>query len=277
MNRSKSQFKKALRRESQSLAQADVPILTTSATFRKELSYRFGIEFKTKGDLIYSRAHYSMAEAVRQKAKQKKLSSYLADPINYVNLEGWDKVNLVEEIGKLAARNKLLKKIKSRFDTLIRGKSPIRAPIELPLKNLASQVNKPIICLHYEVANLLASSHQLVCVVTDPHVRLEYLKSLPEIHQINQSHPNFAVFDQQTKKDFLSLAKKQAKFVDAKKVVVTGPPIDPRILKIRYKKELPKKDQPINLAVTTGGLGQSLNEIKKLLNSLASLLRKPEN
>lgn len=271
------QLKKALIAESHQLAKVEVPILTVSASFRKELSYEYQALPQTIGDLIYSRAHYSMAEAVKRKAEQKHLTAYVADPINYVTVKGWQKVSFTETVGKLIARNRCLKNIKEKLDRLIRGNSPISQPIVKPLQFLSQDINKPIICLHYEVANLLAANHQVICVVTDPHVRQEYLKTLPTQNagQIKKTYPSFAVFDQQTKSDFLSLAQQEGKFVDTKKIVVTGPPIDPRILRCRHTKK-PPKNRPVRLAITTGGLGQNLKEIKNTIKPMVELLKKPE-
>lgn len=269
------QLDKAYKSQKRRLAEVQVPIATVSATYRKELSYWYKNPMTTAGDLVYSRAHYSMAEAVRYQAELMDLSTQVADPMNFVDPENWKKVKFTEVIGKVVARKNLIKKLKDKLDKLIRSKSPITEPIARPLKLLFEDVKQPIICLHYEAANLLNLQNQpLVDVVTDPHVRQHYLKALPLKGQPHNS-PYYAVFDPQTKVEFLNLAKKLGKSLDPEKVVVTGPPIDPRIIKSQKRTKL-ELQLPLNLAVTTGGLGQNLDEIKKVLSSLAPLLKPPE-
>jgi UDP-N-acetylglucosamine:LPS N-acetylglucosamine transferase len=86
----------------------------------------------------------------------------------------------------------------------------------------------------------------------------------------------FAVFDTKTKSTFLKLAKTLHKHIDPDRIVVTGPPVDPRITNLAKNKPLITKDQPVNIGITTGGLGTNLPEIKTALTQLAPLLEPPE-
>ena len=66
--------------------------------------------------------------------------------------------------------------------------------------------------------------------------------------------------------------------IAANRVIITGPPIDPRITAIGRNSTVRSFSEggPINLAVTTGGLGTNLSEIKQVLDQLAPLLNPPE-
>src|SRR5690606_11265149 len=112
-------------------------------------------------------------------------------------------------------------------DRFLRSRLPITPAIQGPLLHLMEAVHRPIISLHIETGNMLAlAGKQIIQVVTDPHVREDYLNQahLPNIH--------FCVFDEKTKKEFLQKAKDlgKDKFVDSAKVTVTGNPIDPRVV-----------------------------------------------
>ena len=61
--------------------------------------------------------------------------------------------------------------------------------------------------------------------------------------------------------------------VHPNKVIVTGPPVDPRILKAREKKTA-WRNGPLKIVITTGGLGTNKPEIHQLLTQLLPLLRR---
>lgn len=265
-------LEEALIQESLLLKKSDVPILTVSATFKKELADKYHSEIRsTSPDVVFSRAHYSMAEAVRDTAEEMKLRAQMSDPTNYVSVKNWKNVEFVETSGQVVARVKLLKWLKDKVDTFVRGKLPVSESIQVPLNYLTREIGKPVISLHYEVGNMLArNGKKVVQVVTDPHVRPQYLDCLPSDNII------YALFDEETKADFIAEAKQQNKNVGEKQLVVTGPPVDPRICRIGMSKKVMKKGEPVNLAICTGGLGTNLSEIRKALDILSPLLRPPE-
>ena len=132
--------------------------------------------------------------------------------------------------------------------------------------------------MHYETGNILASAGKTVIqAVTDPHVHEQYLTSLPpQSTLVTEPYISYAVFDEKTKHDLLKLAKILKKEIYENDVVVTGPFVDPRVSAIgETEKNLPKNG-PINLAITTGGLGTNLKEIKIALDSFRPLLVPPE-
>ena len=275
-------LKKALLYEQKSMAEADVPIATVSGTFKKELAKYFQTVPNLEGDVLYSRAHYSMAEAVRQQALSEDLSTYLIDPMNYVGQEGWKKVVFTQTVGRLMARHKLLRWIKDQIDTIARSKLPISEAITPPLLYLSNFVKKPIISMHYEAGNILSANRfPILQYITDPHVRPQYLDPLPNLDTPKDQHFNghvtYAVFDQNTKKKVFSLAKELGKRVEENQVVIVGPPVDPRIIRIgkKHPKKI-KRGEPINIAITTGGVGTNYKEIKTLLHRLYPLLKPPE-
>lgn len=264
-------LKNALQEERTLFEKVEVPIVTISATYRKELADRYYSLVHTPAEVIYSRGHYSMAEAVRQQAIRMKKSVQLSDPTNFVSKKDWRKIEFTEKIGLLAARNKLFKIVKNKLNSFIRGNLPISKAIAPPLLFLTEKTSQPIISMHYETGNILAQMKKTVIqAVTDPHVHPQYLDKLPSLNI------TFAVFDEKTKEDFLKLAKNLNKEIDENQVVVTGPFIDPRILDIGKKKKIISKEKPVNLAIVTGGLGTNLNEIKELLKKLEVLLIPPE-
>lgn len=264
-------LKKALEHHRDSFGEAQVPVITISATYRKELADKFDVLLSHKGsDVVFSRAHYSMAEAVSRAAEEMELAHHMSDPTNFVSAKDWKKVEFTETIGQLMARYKLLKQLKDKIDTVARSKLPITEAVSKPLDYMTEKIKCPPISLHYEVGNLLCKLKKTVVqVVTDPHVRPQYLDALPS------EKITYCVFDDETKKEFFKQAEKQNKQVDKDQVVVTGPPVDPRIARIgKSKKEFPK-GRPLRLAITTGGLGTNLTEIKEALQQLTPLL-KPE-
>jgi len=270
----------ALEEEADLLERAAVPIVTVSATYKKELAKHYHLTYHTAADVVYSRAHYSMAEAVYQAALAGGHTSHLVDPTNFVSEENWKKIEFTQKVGRLMARHKLLKWIKDQIDTVVRSNLPITKPITPPLRRLTKNVHRPIIAMHYEVGNLLVrEGHQVIQTLTDPHVRPQYLDPLPSVKSKKTAHPHlkFSVFDEATQTAFFKTAVDLGKLVDPNQVVVTGPPIDPRIAKLAKRRKSLRSKRPVNLAVTTGGLGTNLSEIKQVLDDLRPLLLPPEN
>lgn len=242
-----------------------VPIITISATFRKDIAEHLGEKTRSLEEAVFSRAHFSMALGIFEQARRMGLTSWLVDPTNYVSEKDWGKILFTERIAETVARSPVLKKIKDIVDTFARNKLPISQAVKEPLKYVSSGVQNPIISFHYESGNLLAAGGKRVLqVVTDPHVRINYL------FEAGRKNITFAVFDEETQEDFIAKARKMGKDIDADRVVVTGPPVDPRIVDAREKKRKRKKeDAPLKLTVATGGLGTNKGEIKKVLNSLS--------
>lgn len=274
-------LKKALSWEQKQLEKVDVPIVTVSGTFKKELAKHFATQPLLEGDVLYSRAHYSMAEAVRQQAILNQQSTYLVDPMNYVDEEGWKKVQFTQTVGRLMARYKPLRWLKDQIDTKARSKLPIRDAITKPLLYLTEFVQKPIISMHYEAGNILAEHrYNILQYITDPHVRPQYLDSLPfkdtHLNTSPMGHVTYAVFDQHTKTSVFQTALELGKLIQENQVEIVGPPVDPRIIAAGLTKKSIKSGEPINLAITTGGTGSNLAEIKTILHRLAPLLRPPE-
>ena len=271
-------LRSALHEERHLFEEVDVPIVTVSATYRKELAKKYKSIVHTPSDVIYSRAHYSMAEAVRRQALEMGKTSHLSDPINFVTLEDWKKLEFTQSMGKLIARNKILKIIKEKLSSLTREKVPISQAAKKPLLYLTASTPRPIISMHYETGNILANTGRVVIqAVTDPDVHSQYLAELPgkDENSTLDSTITFAVFDEKTKELFYQMAEKLNKKINVDQVVVTGPFVDPRISALKSSKTI-RKDEPINLAVTTGGLGTNLKEIKRVLENLSPLLTPPE-
>ena len=268
----KQDLLRALKDEQEKLAKVAVPIVTISATFRKELSEKYPNLEHTAPDVVFSRAHYSMAKAVEEAAKKLGKTSWLSDPTNFViNHEGWGKIECTAGLGKLVARTRWLKWLKDQVDTVIRNKLPITAAIVRPLQELVKKTEQPIISLHYEAGNqLMKLGKTVIQAITDPHIRPQYLKGLPYDKVI------YCVFDEKTKIAFFKEAERQNIIVKPETVVVTGPPVDPRICQIGTKQKRLTQGQPINLAVCTGGLGTNFAEIKEVLKQLGPLLKLPE-
>jgi len=264
-------LKKAIFEERLLLTKAQVPIVTVSASYRKELADKYQAITHTASDIVFSRAHYSMAEAIRQQAIGAGKEAVISDPINFVSKQDWNKIEFTEKIGKIIARYKILKDIKDKFNSLVREGSPVGKAITKPLLYLTEKTRCPVISVHYETGNILVKNGKTVIqCITDPHIHPQYLEALPS--------PNitFAVFDEKTKKTLLKEAGRLNKNIEDKQVVVTGALIDPRINKIGEAKTIFKKNEPINIAITTGGLGTNLKEIKNILESFKELLKPPE-
>lgn len=274
-----TELKNALRKERHILESANIPIITISASFRKELIKKYRSLSRITAEVNYSRAHYSMAEAIYQQAIRSGANAHLADPLNFTGVKDWSKVEFTETVGKLMARHETLKWVKDKIDNVVRNKLPITEVITPPLLYLIENLETPLISLHYVVGNIAASAgNQVLQVITDPHVRPQYLDPLPFDDSFNQPNPNlqFAVFDLATKKEFLQKAKFYKKVVVPDQITVTGPPVDPRISKLGKTKKAFNYLSPLNIAVTTGGLGQNLSEIKTVLHKLSGLLQPPE-
>lgn len=264
-------LKKALYEERILFENTQVPIVTVSASYRKELADKYQTTVHTPADIVFSRAHYSMAEAIRQQAVLAKKKTVISDPVNFVSKKDWNKIETTEKIGKIIARYKILKDIKDRLNNLVRESSPVGKAIKKPLLYLTGKTSQPIISVHYETGNILVKNGKTVIqCVTDPHIHPQYLESLPS------PKITYAVFDEKTKDMLLNEAKKLNKKIEDKQVVVTGAFVDPRLNKIGKTKKIFKKNEPINIAITTGGLGTNLKEIKNILESFKKLLEPPE-
>lgn len=270
-------YKTALYEEHQHLESVDIPIITVSASFRKDLKDRYLESFPDGHDVIFSRAHYSMALGLMLEALSEEKSAWMTDPTNFVARDDWGKILFTEYVGKLMARHQILKDIKDKIDTKARNKLPITKPITEPLLYLTQNIHRPILSLHYETGRILAEAgKKVVQVVTDPHVRPQYLDLLPFVSDtkrypdlLKRPQAQFCVFDQETKEEFLELAKELHKYVLKDQVVVTGPPIDPRIVECRkYKSYSNIEKRPIRLTITTGGLGTNKPEVASLLHQI---------
>ena len=264
-------LKDALHEERHLFEEAEVPIVTVSATFRKELADKYRSVVHTPSEVVFSRAHYSMAEAVRRQANILGKKAFISDPTNFVSKKDWGKIEFTEKIGKTIARYKILKMVKDKLNDLLRGSTPIAEAIKSPLLYLTGKTPCPIISMHYETGNILIKSGKTVIqAVTDPYVHQQYLDAIPS--------PNvtYAVFDEETKGSLLQKAGDLKRELTDDQVVVTGVFVDPRIIETGKEAKKISKDEPINLAVTTGGLGTNLNEIKKVLQAFKPLLVPPE-
>lgn len=263
------------------LQKTNVPIITVSGTYHEDLKGLHDLpENDLKRDLVFSRAHYSMAIAQaittwHDKVDPKK--AWLFDPTNYVSAKNWSGVKITELIGRLVARFHILKILKNMVDKFGRQKLPILASITPPLINFTKKIEGPILSYHIAAGNiLLENGKTVVQVITDPHVRDEYV--------VNSEKPTafFCVFDKNTKEEFVRKAYKMDKKVDEAKIeeriIVTGPPIDPRVLNVAEKKRAWTKasNRPLRLCLTTGGLGTNKEEIESILKQLLPELAKPD-
>ncbi len=265
-------LEKALTQDKANLEKTDVPIVTVSASYREDVKGMFGYpEDETITDIVFSRAHYSMAAGIAAQAWGKTVNpkkAWVVDPTNYVSHKNWGSIELTEDIGKVLARQPLLKRLKDFVDKFGRSKLPILGSITPPLIHLTGDVKKPILSFHIASGNILAEQGRtIVQMITDPHVRDEYLN--------NADKDNFylLVFDDNTKTEVLEKGKILGKKVDPNRVIVTGPPVDPRVIAGKNRKK-PWRNGPLKIAITTGGLGTNKKEIKKLLTQLLPELRK---
>lgn len=278
-----------LEKDKQHLASTDLPIITVSASFKEDLKGWYGLpEDETVPDVVLSRAHYSMALAIAKQAwgirhtasleapttaeisELRKHKAWIFDPTNYVSQSDWKKVLITEQVGKTLARHPTLKTFKDFIDKWGRNKLPILSSIQPSLVHVAQDLQHPILSLHIAAGNILAQSGKTVLqVITDPHIRSDYL--------INSERSNmfFCVFDHKTKTDFLEKAALAGKTVDPARVTVTGPPIDPQVHACRLQKRIwhPTSGAPLRLCITTGGLGTNKIEIETLLRQLLPAIK----
>lgn len=258
------------------LAKTQFPIVTVSASFRDVIELQHTIQdVIDQPDVVFSRAHYSMALAVAVAAWGKNLvdrdKAWLVDPTNYVVKEDWNRIAFSERIGRLMARNDIFAWLKKNIlDKYARRKLPITAAITGPLLFLCQDVKRPIISLHDQAGNILANTGKtIIQVVTDPFVRPEYLQHA----QLKTMH--YCVFDEKTRFDFLEMAESLGKKVEPERVVVTGPPVDPRIVAAREGKTATGwRHRPLRVLLTTGGLGTNKVELGKILRQLLPLTKK---
>lgn len=267
------EFKRTAHEERHLLETVDVPIVTVSATFKEQLKEKFGEDPGVDTpDVTFSRAHYSMANALVVAATKRRQTFWMIDPTNYVSARDWPKIMFTQRMGRLIARSPLLKELKDLMDTRLRNQLPLTAAIREPLTYVTGRVERPIISLHYEAGNILLENGKTVLqVITDPHVRPQYLT-----HADNPKL-TWAVFDEPTKARVIELGYILGHKIHESRVHVTGCPVDPRI---------PQKDKntalrgyryrPLRLAITTGGLGTNKDEIQNLLVHLAPALKKGE-
>ena len=264
-------FQHTAHEERHLLETVEIPIVTVSATFKEELIKEFGEKpNEVTPDVTFSRAHYSMANALVVAATKNKKTFWMIDPTNYVSAKDWPKIMFTQRMGRLIARSPLLKELKDLMDTRLRNQLPLTGAIREPLTYVTGRINKPIISLHYEAGNILLENGKTVLqVVTDPHVRPQYLT-----HSDNLKL-SWAVFDEMTKARLIELGYILGHKIDEKRVTVTGCPVDPRIvLKDRNTATTGYKHRPLRLAITTGGLGTNKDEITNLLTHLAPAIKK---
>lgn len=265
-------IQKVLQLDKKQLDETELPMVTVSASFKEDLKEWYQLPYdEDLPDIVFSRAHYSMALAIAIYSWQGKMNpkkAWVVDPTNYVSHQQWANIEITEFIGKTLARQPILKMVKDFVDKFGRNKLPILKSITPSLLFVTADIKKPILSLHVAAGNILIEAgKKVVQVITDPHVRYDYLNFA--------DNPNmkFCVFDDATKIEFLEKAALQDKYVDPNKVIVTGPPIDPRIIATRRRKH-PWEKGPIQLCITTGGLGTNKAEIEVLLKQLLPELRK---
>jgi hypothetical protein len=267
-------LEKSLAKDVELLQQTKLPIVTVSASFKEDLKNFHGFgQDDLLPDVVFSRAHYSMTAGLVVQAWGDKIDptkAWVVDPTNYVAHQDWQQIQLTELIGKTLARHTLLKKLKDLVDHFGRKKLPILKSITPPLLYLFQHIDKPILSLHIAAGNILAKQGKtIIQVVTDPHVRDEYLDNI--------ERPNFTlcVFDEKTKTDALEKGAILGKTIDPNKIIVTGPPVDPRIVACRHRKN-PWRSGQLNLCLTTGGLGTNKSEMRKVIRQLLPYLRKAD-
>jgi hypothetical protein len=194
--------------------------------------------------------------------------AWMADPTNYVTSKNWNNILFTENVGKTLARSPILQFMKSLIDQFGRQKMPILGSITSPLLYLTENINRPIVSFHIAAGNILADAGKTVLqIVTDPHVRPEYVAKaqMPTMF--------YAVFDEQTKLEFLEVAAVHHVAVNQERIIVTGPPVDPRTTAPRERKHA-WRNGPLHLLIATGGLGTNKAEIRQLLRQLLPQLRR---
>lgn len=251
--------------------QTHVPIVTVSGTYHEDLKGIHDLpEEDLTRDLVFSRAHYSMAIAqavtIWKDAIDPK-KAWIVDPTNYVSTAQWASVMLTERIGRLVARYFALRFLKNLVDKYGRRQNPLLMSVAPPLLRLTRDLSSPILSYHITAGNLLLEHGKTVVeVITDPHVREDYL-----VHAENPK-AYFCVFDEKTKIEFLEKAHKMNKSISENRVIITGPPIDPRVLQARENKQIWHPDRPLRLCLTTGGLGTNKPEILSIVEQLMPAL-----
>ncbi len=260
-------YQTSLLAEHTNLETVDIPIITVSATYRQHIEDLYH-DILPDQEVTFSRAHYSMAAALLVAALKLKHSAWITDPTNFVSKDEWGKILFTHEVARFIARHNALKPLKDAIDTRARNKLPISDAIDDLLIYLTAHVKKPLLSLHYEAGNIAhTAGHKVVQVVTDPHVRPKYLLRLPDKNMPTSRLADppiiYAVFDEDTKTEFLHKADLMNKTINPNQVVVTGPPVDPRLVSMRSKKltvpfrSLGKGGGVLNLAITTGGKTKS--------------------
>jgi hypothetical protein len=265
------EFKRTAHEERHLLETVEVPIITVSATFKEELIKEFGEKpEELTPDVTFSRAHYSMANALVVAATHNKKTFWMIDPTNYVSAKDWPKIMFTQRMGRLIARSPILKELKDLMDTRLRNQLPLTGAIRQPLTYVTGRIERPIISLHYEAGNILLENGKTVLqVVTDPHVRPQYLT-----HADNPKL-TWAVFDDMTKARLIELGYILGHKIDESRVTVTGCPVDPRIVtKDKNTAIRGYRHRPLRLAITTGGLGTNKDEIMNLLTHLAPAIKR---
>ena len=263
---------KTLRADKAFLKETQMPIITVSSSYKEDLKELHGLPARDDiPDVVFSRAHYSMALAVATQAWGTRVDhkkAWILDPTNYVSQKDWNSIILTQQIGRTIARNSFLQSLKAFIDQFGRSKLPILDSITPPLLYVTQHLERPILSLHIAAGNILAAQGKTVVqVITDPHVRDEYLTHAARKNMF------FCVFDENTKTDFLEKASLLDVAADPDRVFVTGAPIDPRTLAAKAKK-LPHRSGTLKLCLTTGGLGTNKTELLNVLEQLLPELRK---
>ena len=263
---------KTLKEDKLFLENTEVPLITVSSSYKEDLKEMHGLPARNDTpDIVFSRAHYSMALAIATAAWGQKVDhtkAWVLDPTNYVSKKDWKSIVLTEEIGKTIARYSILQTIKAFIDKFGRSKLPILDSITPPLLYVTAGIKQPILSLHIAAGNILASQGKtIVQVITDPHVRDEY------VTHAYRKNMYFCVFDENTKTEFLEKASLLGIKADPDRIFITGAPIDPRTLAAKNKKH-PHRSGALKLCLTTGGLGTNKPELLVALEQLLPELRR---
>lgn len=264
---------KTYKRDKEYLEKTALPIITVSASYREDLKRLHGLPDNDDArDIVFSRAHYSMALGIAVQVWKDKINpkkAWLVDPTNYVSQEKWRSVTITETIGKTIARNPLLKTLKDIVDKFGRSKLPILDSITPPLLFLTENVHQPILSFHIASGNILAEQGKnVVQVITDPHVREEYITNA------DRKNTWYCVFDERTKLEFLEKAKLLDIEANPTRVIVTGPPVDPRVIAVADGKKPWQPGRVLKLCLTTGGLGTNKKELLSVLEQILPELRR---
>ncbi len=272
------QLVKILKEDRKWLNETDLPIVTVAGAFHEDLKRAHGLKSNNEDqDLVLSRAHFSMPIGLLVDAWGGKLNpkatsfnyktAWLVDPTNYLIGRKFREIQFTEAVGKILARQPILKKMKDIIDQFGRSKLPIVSNITPPLLFLTQEIGNPIISFHIAAGNVLAKyGRNVVQIVTDPHVRPEYT------FEAGRPNTRYCVFDERTKIEFLEQAAIHNIDVDPTKIIVTGPPVGPRTRSPREKK-VAWRSGPLNLCIATGGLGTNKEEIRQILKNILPSLR----